>query len=127
MRAMVLSLPEGSARILSPTRISPEAISPVSPRKIEIRAGSPIARAGGRAFPPDRSRWGTVSRCSISAVPLYQGIAREGLRDVSSRPQGAEIGIAVMVGQSDALGRIRGSRARSARTRLDRSPRDPSC
>ena len=92
IRATVVLLPEGEMRTASPGRTWPPAIWPAKPRK--SRSGRFTHCTGIRKGPAARrsSSTCTVSRCGISAGPVYQGVAS--LNAVMLSPFNADIGMA---------------------------------
>jgi len=92
MRATVLSRPDGNTRTRSPGFTTPPTMRPEKPRK--SRFGRLTHCTGMRKGPRcTRSlSISTVSRCSISVGPPYQGVLALG--SVMLSPFSADIGIA---------------------------------
>src|SRR3546814_10951940 len=92
MRDTLEVLPDGSTRTTSPGRTVPLFTNPEKPRKSRLgRLTHCTAIRNGAAASRSLSS-GTVSRCSISAGPVYQGVFGERL--VMLSPLKPEIGIA---------------------------------
>src|SRR3546814_13430139 len=92
MRDTLEVLPDGSTRTTSPGRTVPLFTNPEKPRKSRLgRLTHCTAIRNGAAASRSLSR-GTVSRCSISAGPVYQSVF--GARLVMLSPLTHEIGIA---------------------------------